>query len=135
MDSLQIAVAAYIAEHGSIDSTTYQALTDLYTTEISDETVADALIARTKQGETTGNRKDAIKAINTLILAAKRAADKVSKACNNVSTLKPFPATASDKEMQGAANAIGKFVIEIFNLKDAGDYISEELKEFREELK
>ena len=31
MNSLQLAVAAYIAEHGSIDADTYQSLSDLYT--------------------------------------------------------------------------------------------------------
>ena len=45
MDSLQIAVAAYIAEHGSVDANTFQALTDLYTTEISDD-VKMSLIAK-----------------------------------------------------------------------------------------
>lgn len=58
MCSLQIAVAAYIAEHGSIDSTTYQALTDLYTTEISGET---RRLAEDKRRDNLADREAEVK--------------------------------------------------------------------------
>lgn len=118
MDSLQLAVAAYIAEHGSIDATTYQALTDLYTTEISASTAIDANVKRSEQ-----KWKDAVhnfehpskeankaaihsnaKLVNTRLLSAKTLANKLIKACEEVSKLKPLPENYTDSE-EGALRA------------------------------
>lgn len=133
MDSLQIAVAAYIAEHGSIDADTFQALTDLYTTEISDDTVINANDARYKRSVTASNHlaqhpnKDSakyydeteIKHLNTSLLTTKRSADKIAKECEKISKLKPLTAKSSDDEqleVHGAIVSFTKAIREIYNL-------------------
>lgn len=123
MDSLQIAVAAYIAEHGSIDGDTYQALTDLYTTEISASTVINANAERAKRTDIAYDHYDkqqtkdsskyadetSAKELNTKILSIKKAASKMASVCEKVSKLKPVTAKTPDSEWEATTDVLAEF--------------------------